>query len=672
MADVKDKEKIDKNVKGKVEDKNKNKNDKSEKKGGKKKKRKLFDKFLSKCGVKNPEDNPKRRNAYKKGMMIGVCLVCLLYAVMLRDMVVLDGIDPETQTHAEFKKAMDKGKILGVWLSSGGDQILYQYKSDIKDKELLEESISDIPIYKLDKTKWYATGYMEYDNLKEELTVHDLTLITGAFDRLFGTTFNFLLSISTTVFMLYFIFVMMSNMMKQMGGDSTKYEINTKTGVTFENVIGHEEVIEDIRQYIMLLDKQKENLKDLPVKAPRGILFTGPPGTGKTLLAKAMAGEADVPFIYLNTSNVIEMFVGVGARTIRNCFKKAREKAPCIVFLDEIDAIGGSRGSVAISNSENNQTLLALLQELDGFSNLDNILVIAATNKPGDLDSALLRSGRFDRQVQINMPMRAETRKEMLEFYLKEYKLDETVDLDIFSKQLSGMSGADIANICNEAAVINLMNNKGELKTLSMHDLSEALDKLLLKGNKLSDKKRVNEEDRRVVAYHEAGHATMTYLTGGEIGRVSTHPTTSGVGGFVMHVEPDSQFRSKKDLLDRIKVAYAGRCSEHIKFGDDRITTGASNDIKQATNILESMYLCYGFSDDLGLLDYQSLVKNRVVSPQMVYRELKEAANRIMNDTMDLLRENYRAVEALAEELLEKELLTGEEAGEIIRKALDK
>lgn len=633
----------------------------------KKKPDKLFDKFLMKCGVKDFQDNPKKRNTYKRAFLIIMGLIGILYGVLIRDIVVLDGIEPEIQTHAKFQNAMKKDKLLGVWLSSEGDRILYQYKSDIKDKELLEDPIIEIPIHKLDKSKWYSTTYMDYDNLKEELTVHDMTLVQGAFDPLFETVFNFVISIGTTGIMLYFMIVILNNMVKQMGGDSSKYEIDTKTGVTFENVIGHEEVIEDIRQYIMLLQKQKD--KDLPVKAPRGILFTGPPGTGKTLLAKAMAGEADVPFIYLNTSNVIEMFVGVGARTIRNCFKKAREKAPCIVFLDEIDAIGGSRGAIMNTNSESTQTLLALLQELDGFSNSDNILVIAATNKPGDLDPALLRSGRFDREIQINLPMRAETRRAMLAFYLKEYKLDETVDLDGFSKQLSGMSGADISNICNEAAVINLMKHKGELKTLCMTDLSDALDKLLLKGNKLSDKKRVNAIDRKIVAYHEAGHAVMMYLTGGEIGRVSTYPTTSGVGGFVMHVEPDSQFRSKQDLTDRIKVAYAGRCSEYIKFGSENITTGASNDIKQATKVLESMYLKYGFSENLGLLDYQSLLKNRLTSAQVIYSEIKNMSKSIMDETLVMLKEHYSCVEALADALLEHEFLNGSDAVRIIEKS---
>lgn len=641
------------------------------------KKASLFDTFIKKMNPNGSENlSPKQQKQRKLIAVFMLFIFVCLEGAMLRDIIVLDGIDPKDQTHASFQKAMKADKVFGVWLSEKGDRILYQYKSDIKDKDLLEDGAIETSIHKLNKKKWRSTTYMEYDKLKEELTTHDLTLITGAFDPLFNSVFNFLLSISTTLVMLYFMVMIMSNMLKQMNGDTAKYEIDIKTGVSFKDVIGHEEVIEDIQQYIMLLknkkdEHKKDGKKELPVKPPRGVLFTGPPGTGKTLLAKAMAGEAGVPFIYLNTSNVIEMFVGVGAKTIRGCFKKAREKAPCIVFLDEIDAIGGNRGVIARSSSEDTQTLLALLQELDGFSKLDNILVIAATNKPEALDPALRRSGRFDREIQVNPPVRAETRLELLKFYLKEYDLDETVELKSFAKQLSGMTGADIANICNEAAVINLMHNKGDLTPLSMTDLSDALDKLLLKGNKLSDKKRVNEIDRQIVAYHEAGHAAMTYFTGGEIGRVSTHPTTSGVGGFVMHVDPDSQFRSKEELFNKIRIAYAGRCSEIIKFGENAVTTGATNDIEQATKLLESMYLKYGFSDSLGLLDYQDLIQNKLVSAQAVYLDLREAADQLTQETIDVLRDRYDCVEALAEQLLIHETLDGEEAERIIKRAMN-
>lgn len=612
-----------------------------------------------KSKVGDSGDDFKKRLKFFVIVYSAICLTLLCIAGA-RDIATINRIEPHYESTSSFSKAVEDGRIFSAYLSQDESQIMYQYVEDVPD-ELLEEDPSKIEIMKFNVDTWHYANYTSFDDLKSKLYDNGIVLIKGKFDSALDATFSMIISLSTTVVMIYFMYMMISMLVKNMTINAKKYEVNNKTGVKFSDVIGHDEVIGDIKQYMVLLRDNKK-LKNIHVKVPKGILFTGRPGTGKTLLAKAMAGEGSLPFIYLNTSNVIELYVGVGAKTIRECFKKARELAPCVVFLDEIDAIGGGRGKTKVGSSEDTQTLLALLQEMDGFSGSEGVLVIAATNCPESLDEALMRSGRFDREIIIRAPRNAKVRLQLLEHYTKHYKLAPDVNLEEFAKTLADMTGADIANICNEAAVINIMENNGELSTIHMQNLVDAYDKLLLKGNKLNDKSRVNQADRKIVAYHEAGHAVMNFLQHEPISRISIQGTTSGVGGFVMGADNDSQFRSVQDLYNNVRTKYGGRASEIIKFGKDHATTGAVNDIETATNVLQTMFLRYGFDDDLGMLDYQQLLKLDLVDKAAVCERVKKKAAALMEETLGMLGPNYYLVEALAEKMLEEEVMTGEEA----------
>ena len=592
-------------------------------------------------------------------ILYGAACTLALSIAGLKDAVTINRIDPDYEQTTVFTAAVENDEIFGVYLSEDESKIYYQYKKDV-DEELLSKDVNKLDIMKLDVDSWNYTNYTSFDNLKELLYKNGLVPIRNKFNSALDATFALLISLSTTVAMVYFMYMMISMLVKQMNINAKKYEINKSSDIRFSDVIGHDEVIGDIKQYISLLRKN-DSLKDLHVKTPKGILFTGRPGTGKTLLAKAMAGEAGVPFIYLNTSNVIEMYVGVGAKTIRECFKKARELAPCVVFLDEIDAIGGGRGSNKVGSSEDTQTLLALLQEMDGFSGSDGILIIAATNCPDTLDEALRRSGRFDREIIISAPRNTAIRLQMLEHYTKHYKLDSDVNLSEFAKQCVDMTGADIANICNEAAVINIMENNGELRTIHMQNMVDAYDKILLKGNKVNDKNRVNQRDRKIVAYHESGHAVMNYLKGEPISRMSIQGTTSGVGGFVMRGDKGSQFMACRDIRNGILTAYAGRASEIIKFGEEDATTGATNDIEQATDAINMMFLKAGFDRNLGMLNYEKLLKLNLVDKDTVLTAMRTEAAQRMDEAMSLLTDNYYLVEGLTAKILEEEIMSGED-----------
>lgn len=624
------------------------------------KKKKSFLKWLFKVDTAG-DDNFNQK--LKRILIIygSLCLL-LLGGSYIRDITTVSKVkdNAEYQDFNTFLSAVENDEIYSAYTSSDSTRLYYQYIDDV-DMNLRDKDPSNVSIMKLDITTWHYTNYIRYDDFDKIRAQHTVPIISGRFSSMFSTSLTFIISISSSVFMIYIMVFMLTMIAKNMNVNANKYEVSTSSDYSFSDVIGHDEVINDIKQYVSLLQKDKKKLKDIHVKPPKGILFTGRPGTGKTLLAKAMAGEAGVPFIYMNTSNVIEMYVGVGAKTIRACFRKARELAPCVVFLDEIDAIGGGRGSNKIGSSEDTQTLLALLQEMDGFSGADGILIIAATNCPESLDAALKRSGRFDREIMISPPRNASVRKKMLEHYTQYYRLDSDVNLDIFSKQLVNMTGADIANICNEAAVINIMENGGELRAVTMQNLMDAMDKLLLKGNKVDNKNRVNQKDRQIVAYHEAGHAIMNYILNEPISRISIQGTTSGVGGFVMSADNDSQFKSYRDLYNNILVAYGGRASEIIKFGKDNMTTGAVNDIEQGTNMLKLMCLKYGFDDNLGMIDYESLLRDSIADKTVIQEILSERSACLMKETTKMLTDNYNLVEALALKLLDREVMDGNE-----------
>ena len=406
-------------------------------------------------------------------------------------------------------------------------------------------------------------------------------------------------------------------------------------------------------------DSKPDMCADIGARVPKGILLCGEPGTGKTLIARAIAGEAGVPFIYANASSFIEMFVGLGAKRVRNVFAVAKKNAPCIVFIDEIDAIGTKRGSRK-GTSENDQTINALLQEMDGFTGREGIFVIAATNRVDELDNAITRTGRFDRIINVNPPRDWKVRQEIFKFYLDKLKTDETLDLETISRQTTGFTGSDIATICNEAGIVALMNDKN---AVDMGCMEEAIDKHIFKGNRTKGKEEF-KNDKRIVAYHESGHAVMNFLVGQHISRASIIANTSGVGGVVFGADQDSYFTTKKQFEDKVMVCYAGRISEQLKFGS--ITTGASNDITQATQIIKNYVGKYGFDDEFGLIDMSIMHNDSLIKDDNILNRVQQIAKDLYERANSLLKDNYTLVEKLAIELLDKETMSGKEIIELL------
>lgn len=584
-------------------------------------------------------------------------IITLIAVGGIIDFATIGQIEPVYTPISAFQDGLKANEYYALYTDDMSSKVMFQYKEDISD-EFINEDPTSVKIMDLAVDKWYYTTYVDTESFYDTILDSGTPIVSGAFTSKQQEFVSLSIALIPSLVLILLLILMLDVMMAQMKLGEHKYEVSKSTGVKFSDVIGHDEVIEDIKGYIKVL-KSGDKLEEQGITPPKGILFTGAPGTGKTLMAKAMAGEANVPFLYLNTSSVIELFVGQGAKTIRACFKKARELAPSIVFLDEIDAIGNKRGSMH-GSSEDTQTLLALLQELDGFSTTKGVLVIAATNCPENLDPALKRSGRFDREVVIGLPRNREVRLELLKHYTSKLNLSKDLDLSVVAAQLSGMSGADIANICNEAATIAMLKSDTS-EGVTLEDFSTAIDKLLLKGNKLQNKSLINQKDQEIVAYHEAGHAVMTYLLGEPISRISTQGTTSGVGGFVMQEDKESQFHTATYLRNHIMICYAGRCSEVIKFGENEITTGASNDIQQATDLIYKFIGLYGFSESFAPLDHNALVQAHLIDKNKIYDEMSKMSRLEYDASLKVLKDNYELVEALAQKLLDIETMTGKE-----------
>lgn len=544
------------------------------------------------------------------------------------------------------------------------DTVWFLYKDDVvSDIEIkTAKQLTDIA----DITKWKSTKFKMTEDIYTQVCTSgiyyysELPLSVNNIDpTLFFSVFG------TVVIPLLMFFVFFFYIRKTMSTVSTSVsgvQDAKKSEVTFADVIGHDEIIEDLKQYIGIL-QNSDRLKKNHIRQPKGLLLTGSPGTGKTLLAKALAGEANVPFIYLNSSSVIDRYVGMGASNIRATFKKAREIAPCILFIDEIDAIGCSRENNSGRNSEDDKTLLALLQEMDGFADMAGVLVIGATNCPDKLDPALKRTGRFDREIHILPPRDKATRLKLLEHYTKDLSLSNDVDLEALAAQLDGFTGADIAYICNEAAIIAISKANSDEYQLVTNDFTEAVDKLLLKGNKRLAV--VNKHDQMITAYHEAGHAIAAILLGHKVIRATIHSTTSGVGGFVMQGSSENQMQTKQELEDQIRICYAGRASEYIKFKSDGITTGASNDIQKATSYIKAMVSYFGYDEESGLLDYAQLAPE--TTTDMISR-INMLAHKYFNDVLTLLSASYDKVELLVEYLIKYGELTGQEINDLLEK----
>ena len=482
---------------------------------------------------------------------------------------------------------------------------------------------------------------------------------------------------------LIFILVLQFFARRQMGGGgqgalsftrskAKVYVPDEKSRVTFADVAGVDEAKQELTEIVDFL-KKPERYSVLGAKIPRGVLLVGPPGTGKTLLSKAVAGEADVPFFIISGSEFVELFVGAGAARVRDLFEQAKKKAPCIIFIDELDAIGKSRsGSMGVvgGNDEREQTLNQLLTEMDGFNASDKpVIVLAATNQPETLDAALLRPGRFDRQVLVDRPDLS-GRRTILEIYGNKVKLDPSANLDAIAAATSGFAGADLANLVNEAA---LLAARSDRKTVTQADLQEAIERVVAGLEKRS--RVLAEDEKRVVAYHEVGHAIVGHLVpgGSKVAKISIVPRGMSALGYTLQLPTEDRFlNSKEDLQGQITTLLGGRSAEEIVFG--KITTGAANDLQRATDIAEQMVGTYGMSSVLGPLAYDRQSGNRFLgqtnSPrrsvsdataQAIDREVRQLVDDSHNYALAILEANRESLESISQKILEKEVIEGEE-----------
>jgi cell division protease FtsH len=471
-------------------------------------------------------------------------------------------------------------------------------------------------------------------------------------------------------------------MMRRVGGgglmgvgkSNAKVYVQKETGITFKDVAGEDEAKESLTEIVDFLHNPGKYTK-IGAKLPKGALLVGPPGTGKTLLAKAVAGEAHVPFYSLSGSDFVEMFVGVGASRVRDLFKQAQESAPCIIFIDEVDAIGKSRDSkFGGGNDEREQTLNQLLSEMDGFDSSKGLLVLAATNRPEILDPALLRPGRFDRRIIVDKPD-LKGRVDILKVHAKDVLLDESVDLDAIALATSGAVGSDLANMINEGAILAVKHGR---HAVSQKDLFEAVEVVLV-GKEKKDRV-LNKEERRIVSYHEVGHALVSALQKDSepVQKITIVPRTMGALGYVMHVPEEEKFLNSKKELHAMLVGYlAGRAAEEIVF--DSITTGAANDIEQATKVARAMVTQYGMSDRFGLMGLATK-EDQYLSGRMVMNCAEATSSQIDDEVMRMLKEAYEEAKSLlvdnrdimdkiAEFLIERETITGKEFMKIFREA---
>jgi len=456
----------------------------------------------------------------------------------------------------------------------------------------------------------------------------------------------------------------------QFGKTKARFAMEAETGVVFDDVAGVNEAKQDLQEVVTFL-KKPEKFTSVGARIPKGVLLVGPPGTGKTLLAKAIAGEAGVPFFSLSGSEFVEMFVGVGASRVRDLFKRAKENSPCLIFIDEIDAVGRQRGAgIGGGNDEREQTLNQLLTEMDGFASADKpVIVLAATNQPEVLDAALLRPGRFDRQVLVDRPDLS-GRKTILEIYTKKVKLAESIDLDSIAQATSGFAGADLANMVNEAA---LLAARAKRKSVEQQDLSEAIERVVAG---LEKKSRVLQEDeKKVVAYHEVGHAIVGHLMpgGSKVAKISIVPRGMSALGYTLQLPTEERFlNSKEELKGQIATLLGGRSAEEVVFG--KITTGASNDLQRATDIAEQMVGTFGMSDILGPLAYDKQGGGQFLgngsnprrsvsdaTAQAIDKEVRDLVDDAHETALNILRNNLPLLESISQKILKEEVIEGDD-----------
>lgn len=554
----------------------------------------------------------------------------------------------------------------------------------VDEKQVEAVSVEDSRITIEPKSTWegYMPGKTYYTvRMDNDLTLAERLRTAGVDTHRIRKDGNFIIQTIVSYLLLFGLMgILLNFMMRRVGGgggimgvgkSNAKVYVQKETGVTFRDVAGEDEAKESLTEIVDFLHNPGKYTK-IGAKLPKGALLVGPPGTGKTLLAKAVAGEAHVPFYSLSGSDFVEMFVGVGASRVRDLFKQAQESAPCIIFIDEVDAIGKSRDSRFGGNDEREQTLNQLLSEMDGFDSSKGLLVLAATNRPEILDPALLRPGRFDRRIIVDKPD-LKGRVDILKVHSRDVLMDESVDLDAIALATSGAVGSDLANMINEAAILAVKSGR---QAVAQKDLFEAVEVVLV-GKEKKDR-IMNKEERRIVSYHEVGHALVSALQkdAEPVQKITIVPRTMGALGYVMHVpEEEKYLNTKKELHAMLVGALAGRAAEELVF--DTVTTGAANDIEQATRMARAMITQYGMSDKFGLMGLATQ-EDQYLTGRTVMNCGDATAAEVDNEVMKMLKEAYEEAKALlsdnrdvmdkiAEFLIEKETITGKEFMKIFR-----
>ena len=605
------------------------------------------------------QNKKKKDQKKKKPGLSFIIFVTLLTAFAVVSLTRTGGIANDSEiTYNEFLEKVEDGEVEKVVIKN--DRIVITEK---KEKE------TDIPVE-------YYTGVVEDEKLPERLNEAGVEYSQEVPDNTAAIVLSVIGNFLPIVFFIV-IMIWMTGKMSKGGGimgvgkSNAKMYVEKQTGVTFKDVAGQDEAKESLQEVVDFLHNPGK-YTSVGAKLPKGALLVGPPGTGKTLLAKAVAGEANVPFFSLSGSAFVEMYVGVGASRVRDLFKTAQQMAPCIIFIDEIDAIGKSRDSQLGSNDEREQTLNQLLAEMDGFETNKGLVLLAATNRPEILDPALLRPGRFDRRIIVEKPD-LKGRVDVLKVHAKGVKLDETVDLEAIALATSGAVGSDLANMINEAAINAVKNGR---KAVSQADLFEAVEVVLV-GKEKKDR-IMSQEERKIVSYHEVGHALVSALQKDSepVQKITIVPRTMGALGYVMHTPEEEKFLNTKKELEAMLVGMlAGRAAEEVAF--DTVTTGASNDIERATSIARAMITQYGMSEKFGLIGLES-IQHRYLDGRAVMNCGQETASEIDKEVMQmlknayeeakrLLREHREALDKISDFLIEKETITGKEFMEIFR-----
>ncbi len=594
--------------------------------------------------------NPNRNN--KQGFSF-IVFVTFLTAIMVLALYQFRGTGSDDEiTYNEFLKMVEERKVDKVEVQS--DRLVITAKKEDGERTAKE----------------YYTGAMRDESLSNRLYKAGVEYKQEIPDTTSMIIMQTVISM-IPLFLLVGLMVWMTRKVSKGGGimgvgkSNAKMYVEKQTGVTFKDVAGQDEAKESLQEVVDFLHNPGK-YTSVGAKLPKGALLVGPPGTGKTLLAKAVAGEAKVPFFSLSGSAFVEMYVGVGASRVRDLFKQAQQMAPCIIFIDEIDAIGKSRDNQLGSNDEREQTLNQLLAEMDGFESNKGLVLLAATNRPEILDPALLRPGRFDRRIIVEKPD-LKGRVDVLKVHSKDVRMDETVDLDAIALATSGAVGSDLANMINEAAINAVKNGRN---AVCQNDLFEAVEVVLV-GKEKKDR-IMSQEERRIVSYHEVGHALVSALQkdAEPVQKITIVPRTMGALGYVMQTPEEEKFlNTKKELEAMLVGALAGRAAEEIVF--ETVTTGASNDIEKATKIARAMITQYGMSEKFGLIGLES-IQNKYLDGRPVSNCGQATASEIDKEVMKMLKESYEeakrllsehrpSLDKIADFLIEKETITGKE-----------